>query len=115
MTDATTQGSKINDNNNNTVYYKHSTLGKPHVPITSTFSKDSTALLMLQYDIFQRVSSKDPFKMQNKCLRKIVSSGNNNFFKSILIVTKQRSLTQAVALPAGLQQDNNHVISKTNN
>lgn len=49
MTDATTQGSKINDNNNNTVYYKHSTLGKPHVPITSTFSKDSTALLMLQY------------------------------------------------------------------
>lgn len=53
--------------------------------------------------------------MQNKCLRKIVSSGNNIFLKSILIVTKQRSLTQAVALPAGLQQDNNHVISKTNN
>lgn len=80
MTVATIQSSKINDNNNTiTVYYKHPTLGKPHVPTTSTFFKDSTALLMLQYDIFQRVSSKDYFKMQNKYLRRIISSGNNNF------------------------------------
>lgn len=72
---------------------------------------------------FQRTSSKDYFKMQNKCLRKmkfclqeiIIKRKKTKEKKYSKTVTKQRSSTQAVTLPAGLQQDNNHVIRKTNN